>query len=219
MFMNKQQTSLFLTLLLLLTVANKSFAEERDPHIAFFKADHKSNFFSKLFNSPLKTTHAELMITPSYRKDLLDKTPDIEVPEWDQPSVLTRIIIFKTPSYGFMDSAKNLRPIRFGLANSQDQLIINSENEGLYELTDDDVKYLEAVYGVVVDKKNRHSLIAFYQPVDLMNEDLSKRLIAFEDTKNNKVAVTILKYNRDFYSSLIRTDYKWFGVIGGNSED
>jgi hypothetical protein len=217
--MNKQQTVLLLTLLLLLTNTNKSLSEEKDPHIAYFKANHQGNFLNKLFNSEKKTSHAELMITPSYRKNQLDKSPGLEVPEWDKPSVLTKIIILKTPCHGFMDSAKNLRPIRFGLANSQDQLIINSENEGLYELTNEDVKYLETVYGVVADKENRHSLIAFYQPLDLINNDLSKRLIAFENTKNFKVSVTILKYSRDFYNSLIRSDYKWFGVISGSSED
>jgi hypothetical protein len=217
--MNKKINFFLLILLLTITITNKAFAEEKDPHFAFFKANHKSNFLSKLFSSPNKTTHAELMITPSYRKSLLDRYPDIEVPEWDNPSILTKIIIFKTPSSGFMDSAKTLRPIRFGLANREDQVIISAENEGLYELTDCDVEYIENVYGIKVDNKNRHSLIAFYQPTDLIREDLAKRLIAFENTDNHKVDVSVLKYNRDYYNALIRADYKWVGVIDGNIEE
>lgn len=216
--MNKKINFFLLVLILTITINNKAFAEERDPHFAFFKAKHRSNFLSKIFSSSNKTTHAELMITPSYRKSLLDKNPDIEAPEWDKPSLLTKIIIFKTPRSGFMDSAKNLRPIRFGLANSEDQVIVNAENEGLYILTDYDVKYLEEVYGITVDDKNRHSLIAFYQPTDLIREDLTKRLIAFENTSSHDVDVSVLKYNRDYYNALIRKDYKWTGVIGGDNE-
>lgn len=205
------------------------------PYQSFFEAKHDKSFLSKLFMN--KRTHSELIITQKLRKTLIDEiNSEIETeiealkekygdgteefedavydekydsvisPDWDHPTNYVKVIIFKTPS-SYFSSGKDLKPIKYGLADSDDKLICEAENAGTYEFNDEDLKYLKRVYGIKVDKKNRNAFISYYQPLCLIEEAAKKRLIAFEDKGETKV--TVLKYNRDFYNSLIRKDYKW----------
>jgi len=184
------------------------------PYQAFFQANHKSSFLSKLFSK--KKTHSELIITQKLRKSLIneinseiesekdklkeiygdgteeyedavydDKYDLVTSPEWDHTTNFVKVIIFKTPS-SFFSSAKDLAPIKYGLADANDKIVCEAENSGIYELSDEDTKYLKRVYGVDVDDKNRQAFISYYQPTCMIEEAIKKRLIAFQDGDKNQ---------------------------------
>ena len=211
---------------------------DRKAHQVFFKPNQKQGFFSKLFFGK-KKTFSEFMISTALRKESLNKinsaikaeleelkeiygdgTEEYEdavfydkydlaiSPDWDYQTNLTKVIIFKSPASLF-DPVKNLRVVKYGLADSEDKIVCEADNAGLYYLSDEDLDYLARVYGVEVDKKNRDVLLAYYQPVCLMNQGIRKRLIAFEDIDEER-SVTVLKYDHEAHNALLRRDYEWF---------
>lgn len=205
-------------------------------HKAKFRANHKSGLVAKLFTKD-EMTHTELIISPALRRTQIakinsnveteltklkelygDGTEEYEdaafegkldlvsSPEWDYQSNLTKVLILKNPS-SFFSSGKKLKPVKYGLANSDDQVVCEPENAGSYELSDEDIEYLAQVYDIEVDKKNRHAYVAYYQALCMIDENISKRLIAFDEGINR--LITILKYNRDAYNAVLRNDYQW----------
>lgn len=229
------RNKVILLTILILSSFTQAFADEVNPYLTFFKAKHDQSFFSKLFSK--KNTHSELIITQRIRKthveefnskieeeedrleELYKNDPEkyediilgekyelLEVPEWDYKTNYVKVIIFKKPSSIF-SSAKDLEPIKYGLADADDKIICQAENAGTYEFSEEDIEYLKRAYEVQVDKNNRHAFISYYQPFCLIDEKTKKRLIAFKD--KDKTEVTVLKFNRDFYNTLIRKDYNW----------
>lgn len=196
----------FISFALLFSITLAAQAGKKAYNLSHFKADYQQGFFEKLFSGK-KRTHSELIITPKIRENaLLDDEDDFYPPDWDYETPLTKIIIFKKKS-GLFSKAKNIKPVKYGLANEDDLVVCEAENTGLYTFTDEDLDYLNEIYGVKVDPKNKEALISYYQPICLFNEKIKKRLIAFDNAGEIKVAA--FKYDRDFYHYWIRKDYNW----------